>query len=36
MFLFASGVDVIVDKEAASGFKECDRMNGFTPWIRKV
>jgi len=37
MFLVASGVDVIVDKEeVASGFKECVRMNGFKPWIRKV
>jgi len=37
MFLVASGVDVIVDKEeVASGFKECDRMNGFKPWIRNV
>jgi len=31
MFLVASGVDVIVNKEVASGFKECDRMDGFNP-----
>jgi len=36
MFLVASGADVIVDREVASGFKECDRMNVFKPWIGKV
>jgi len=37
MFLVASGVDVIIDKEeVASGFKNCERMNGFKSWIRKV
>jgi len=33
MFLITSGADVIIDKEVVSGFKECDRMNGFKPWI---
>jgi len=35
MFLVASGADVIIDKEVASGFKECERMNRFKTWIRK-
>jgi len=36
MFLIASGVDVIIDEEeVASGFKNCERMNGFKSWIRK-
>jgi len=34
MFLVTSGVDVIIDKEVGSGFKECERMNGFKPWIQ--
>jgi len=35
--LLFSGADVIIDKdEVASGIKECERMNGFKPWIRKV
>ena len=37
MLLVASGVDVIIDEEeVASGFKNCERMNGFKSWIRKV
>jgi len=36
MFLLCSGADVIINKEVGSGFKECERMNGFKPWIRKV
>jgi len=37
MFSVASGADVIIDKvEVASGFKKCERMNGFKSWIRKV
>jgi len=37
MFLVASGADVVNDKEeVASGFKECERMHGFKPWIRKM
>jgi len=36
MFLVTSGADVIIDKEVVSGFKDCERMNGFKPWIRKV
>ena len=36
MFLVASGTDVVGDKEVASGFKECERMHGFQPWIRKM
>jgi len=37
MFLVASGADGIIDKEVASSFKECERMNGFKPsWILKV
>ena len=37
MFLVASGADVVSDKEeVASGFKECERMHGFKPWIRKM
>jgi len=36
MFLVASGADVIIDKEVGSGFKECERMKGFKPCIRKV
>jgi len=34
--LVTSGADAIIDKETGSGFKECERMNGFKPWIRKV
>jgi len=36
MFLFASGADVIIDKEVASGFEKRERINGFKPRIRKV
>jgi len=36
MFLVASGADVVSDKEVASDFKECERMNGFKPRIRKM
>jgi len=37
MFFVASGGDVIIDKEeVASGFKKCERMNGFKSWIWKV
>jgi len=35
MLLVASGADVVSDK-VASGFKECERMNGLKPWIRKM
>jgi len=34
---FVAGADVIIEKEkVGSGFKECERMNGFKPCIRKV
>jgi len=36
MFLVAYGADVIIDKKVGSGFKECERMKAFKPWIRKM
>jgi len=36
MFLVASEADAVSDREVTSGFKECERNNGFKPWIRKM
>jgi len=35
MFFVASGADVVINEEVASGFKECEWMNGFNHGFEK-